>query len=151
MTPAPVMTLIAVPNCQGRVSPVLDTAVRLLVVTRRRGEELGRKEFVLSPLPPEALARSVAELRVNVLLCAALSESLLRLLEQSGVRVVPHVCGDVEDVLRAYCCGRLSQPEFRMPGCWGRHLRGDCCRHPPHSARAGKPVVKHTRTSTSAR
>jgi len=151
MTPAPVMTLIAVPNCQGRVSPVLDTAVRLLVVTRRRGEELGRKEFVLSPLPPEALARSVAELRVNVLLCAALSESLLRLLEQSGVRVVPHVCGDVEDVLRAYCCGRLNQPQFRMPGCWGRHLGGDCCQRQSHSARAGKPVVKHTRTNTSVR
>jgi predicted Fe-Mo cluster-binding NifX family protein len=151
MRRSPALTQIAVPNCQGRVSPVLDTAVRLLVVTRRRGEELERKEFVLTPLPPEALARSVADLRVNVLLCAALSESLLRLLEQSGVQVVPHVCGDIEDILRAYCCGRLSQPEFRMPGCWGRHLDGDCCQRQPHSARAGKPAGKHTRANISAR
>ena len=92
--------LIAVPNSEGRVSPVLDTAVRLLLVTRRRGKEVERKEFVLNPLPPEGLARSVAELRVDVLLCAALSEQLLRALERRGVPVKPHLCGEVELVLR---------------------------------------------------
>lgn len=124
----PVVT-IAIPIWQDRVSPVLDTAVRLLVVTRRRGKELGRKEFVLGPLPTEALARSVAELRVDVLLCAALSESLRRELERRHVRVRRHLCGEVEAIMRACCCGRLRRDEFRMPGCWGRHLHGDCCRH----------------------
>jgi predicted Fe-Mo cluster-binding NifX family protein len=120
--------LIAVPNCQGRVSPVLDTAVRLLVVTRRNGTEVARREFVLSPLPPDALARSVAELHVDVLLCGALSELLLRELNQRGVRVHPHVCGEVEAVLRAFCSHRLGRDEFRMPGCWGHDLQGGCCR-----------------------
>jgi predicted Fe-Mo cluster-binding NifX family protein len=112
--------LIAIPNCQGRVSPVFDVAARLLLVTRRRGREVERKELVLNPLPPEGLARSVAELRVDVLLCAALSEPLLRALERSGVRVKPHLCGEVESVLRAFDCGQLRRDEFRMPG---------CCRH----------------------
>jgi predicted Fe-Mo cluster-binding NifX family protein len=65
----------------------------------------------------EDLARSVAELRVDVLLCAALSESLLRALERRGVRVKPHLCGEVESVLRAFDCGQLRRDEFRMPGC----------------------------------
>jgi predicted Fe-Mo cluster-binding NifX family protein len=119
---------IAIPVSQARISPVLDAAVRLLLVTRRRGKEVERKEFVLSALPPEGLARSVAELRVDVLLCAALSEPLLRALERRGVRVKPHLCGEVESVLRAFCRRRLAREEFRMPGCWGQHLHGGCCR-----------------------
>jgi predicted Fe-Mo cluster-binding NifX family protein len=135
--------LIAIPVSQERISPVLDAAVRLLLVTRRRGKEVERKEFVLSPLPPEGLARSVAELHVDVLLCAALSEPLLRALERSGVRVKPHLCGEVESILRAFDCGQLRRDEFRMPGCWGLHLNGECCRR-RRVAQHGKSSGKET-------
>ena len=37
----------------------------------------------------------------------------------------PHLCGEVESVLRAFDCGQLRRDEFRMPGCWGQHLRGE--------------------------
>jgi predicted Fe-Mo cluster-binding NifX family protein len=119
---------IAIPISQERISPLLDAAARLLLVTRRRGKEVARKEFVLGPLSPEELARSVAELRVDVLLCAALSQGLHRALERRGVQVQPHLCGDTEAVLQAFCCDRLNRPEFRMPGCWKQHTPGDCCR-----------------------
>ena len=46
------------------------------------GKAVEGREVVLNPMPPDALARSVAELRVEVLLCAAVAESLLRVLEQ---------------------------------------------------------------------
>jgi predicted Fe-Mo cluster-binding NifX family protein len=140
--------LIAIPVSQERISPVLDAAVRLLLVTRRRGKEVERKEFVLSPLPPEGLARSVAELRVDVLLCAALSEQLLRALERRGVRVKPHLCGEVESVLRAFDCGQLRRDEFRMPGCWGQHSHGECCRQ-RRVARQGKSSGKETPANSS--
>lgn len=140
---------IAIPVSQERISPVLDTAARLLLVTRRRGKEVERKEIVLNPLSAEALANSVAELCVDVLLCAALSESLLRGLEQRGVRVKPHLCGEVESVLRAFDCGQLRRDEFRMPGCWGQHLRGECCRH-RRVARNGKSSGKETGANTPA-
>lgn len=100
---------------------MLDTATRLLVVTRRRGKETGRKEWVLHPMPAEALARSVAELDVDLLLCAAVSEELSRALERHRIRIRPHLCGPVEAILKASCCGQLDRAEFRMPGCWGRH------------------------------
>jgi predicted Fe-Mo cluster-binding NifX family protein len=136
---------IAIPVSQERISPVLDAAVRLLLITRRRGKEVARREFVLGPLLPEGLARSVAELRVDVLLCAALSEPLLRALERYGVRVKPHLCGEVESVLRAFDCGQLRRDEFRMPGCWGQHLRGGCCRR-RRVAQHGKSSGKETNT-----
>jgi predicted Fe-Mo cluster-binding NifX family protein len=120
--------VIAIPNCQGRVSPVFDTAARLLVVRRRQGRVVDRKEIQLGLLPADALARSLTELQINVLLCAAISESLLRVLKGCGIRVVPHLCGEVEAIVQAFCGGHLRRSEFRMPGCWGRHFDGACCR-----------------------
>jgi predicted Fe-Mo cluster-binding NifX family protein len=121
---------IAVPIWQQRVSPVLDAATRLLVVTRKRGTEVQRREIPLGPLAPAAMARTLAELRVDILLCGALSEALHRALLAEGIRVRPHLCGEVEAVLRAFCRRRLTRDEFRMPGCWGRHERGETCRRP---------------------
>lgn len=118
---------IAIPISNGRVSPVLDTAGRLLVVTRRRGLKAARRDIMLGLLTLEGLVQSMVELGVDVLLCAALSEPLLRALEDRGIRVQPHLCGEVEAVLQAYRCGRLQSDEFRMPGCWGQHLRDRCC------------------------
>lgn len=114
---------IAVPIWQNRVSPVLDAATRMLLVTRHRGREVGRKEIVLSPMPAAELAGNLAGLRVDVLLCAGVSRLLLDALEARGIRVKCRVCGDVEEVLRAFCCRRLGRPEFRMPGCWQVGLR----------------------------
>ena len=119
---------IAIPVSQERNSPVLNTACRLLLVTRRRGKQAGRKEFLLGPLDTESLAGCIAELHIDVLLCAALSEALQRALIERGVQVRSHLCGEVEAVLQAFCRGRLRRPEFRMPGCWGWHTESGCCR-----------------------
>jgi len=115
---------LAIPIWQGRISPLLDTATRLLVLTCRDGKEAGRQEVLLGTLDPEALAGKVAELQVDLLLCAALSEVLYRALRQQGVRVHPHLCGEIEAVLCAFCHHRLGEKEFRMPGSLGGHLRG---------------------------
>jgi predicted Fe-Mo cluster-binding NifX family protein len=113
---------------------LLDAATRLLVVTLRRGAEVRRREVLLGPLQPDVLARSVTELRVDVLLCAALSEPLLRDLQKRGVRVRAHLCGEVDTVLRAFCSHRLAREEFRMPGCHRRHRADECRRQFRHHA-----------------
>lgn len=120
---------IAIPVLHERISPVLDTATRLLLVSHRRGKEVGRKEVVPGLMPTERLAESLVELRVDLLLCAALSEALLRALDRRGIRVRHHLCGPVESILQAFCCGQLDREEFRMPGCWGHHLSGECGRN----------------------
>lgn len=116
---------VAIPVWQERVSPVFDTAGRLLVVRRNRAREIERKEYILGVLSTSALIRSVAELRVDVLLCAAVSEPVRQALERAGVRVEAHLCGEVEALLRALWDGRLRESEFRMPGCWERHSEPD--------------------------
>jgi hypothetical protein len=123
---------IAAPIANGRISPLLDTAARLLVVTCRNGKEALRREVMLRPMSPDGLANCVAELQVEVLLCAALSEGLRRELERHGIQIRPHLRGNIEAVFEALCHGQLNQPEFRMPGCRGNHPEIIC---PPHPVR----------------
>lgn len=133
---------VGIPVWQECVSPVFDAASRLLVVRRRRGRIVDRKEFVLGAMPSEALARSVAELGVDVLLCAAISEPLRLSLERAGVVVETHLCGQVDELLDAFHAGHWRRSQFRMPGCWDPHgplrLRRRRCR----SQRRGQAPVQ---------
>ncbi len=106
-----------------RISPVADTATELLVAqcdgttwtTERRvplgGEGHGR------------MAGKIAGLELDVLVCGAVSRRFGAALEQSGVRVLPWVTGDWQDVLEALVSGQLTPDRFVMAGC-GRRRRG---------------------------
>jgi predicted Fe-Mo cluster-binding NifX family protein len=131
--------LIAVPNCQGRVSPVFDVAARLTLVHLEGEAELERKEAVLFEKQPDQIVRCLVEMGVDVLVCGAISEGLRAALELVGIRVLAQVCGDIETVVAAYQTGRLKRPEFMMPGCGrqtGKSLRrGARCRKRSNSSR----------------
>lgn len=111
---------IAIPVCGERVSPVLDAAARLLLITRM-GTVKNRKELVLTPVSATSFANWLAQLNVDVLLCAALSEDFWMTLHRAGVIVIPHLCGKIDAILRAFERGELDHDEFRMPGCSGSH------------------------------
>lgn len=125
--------LIAVPNCQGRVSPVFDVAARLVLVRLKGGAEAERREMVLFEKQPEGIVRSLRELGIGLVICGAISLGLMAALEKAGIRVVPQICGELDAVIAAYRGGTLGQPEFAMPGCCGRRWgsgrrRGRCRR-----------------------
>ena len=126
--------LVAIPHHQGRVSPVFDVASRLTLVRVKGRVELERREVTLFETQPDGIARSLAELRVNVLICGAISQMLERLLHRDGVRVVAYVCGEVEAVLQAFLSRTLHAPEFCLPGCYLR----SCDRE---SRKPGRPLA----------
>lgn len=129
---------IAVPINNDRISPVFDVAGRLLVVDVEGDRETGRTEVALEDQEVGPRVRRVGELHVDVLICGAVSRPLEMMLEDAGVDVVPHTCGNVEDVLRAYRTGALSESAFVMPGCCGhrRRFRGG---RPPTGTKRSKP------------
>ncbi len=112
---------IAVPTWTGRVSPVFDVAGRLLVIDVVGREAAFQEEYPLIGSDP---VHALSELRVDVLLCGALSRDLEERLLASGVEVVAEVRGQVQDVVRAYLGGNLMQPRFSMPGCHSRRRHG---------------------------
>ena len=107
---------LAIPTWQGRVSPVFDSAQRLLIVDAADGSETGRSEEGLgSGLLPQRVAR-LKELGVDVLVCGAISRPLAGMIAASGIVLVPFISGECDEVLAAYLCGRLADPRFLLPG-----------------------------------
>ena len=61
----------------------------------------------------------------------------------AGVRVIPYICGDVEEVLLAFNNGQLGEDGFLMPGRCGWRRRCRCRRHRPVSQETGQGVEDH--------
>jgi predicted Fe-Mo cluster-binding NifX family protein len=117
---------IAIPVWNDRVSPVFDTAGRVLLLDLADGIEQARHTVeVAQTASPGERAKRLAELGVNVLVCGAISRPLSGCLSAAGIILIPWVSGALEEVLRAYQTDRLSDPCWRMPGCGGRHRRGN--------------------------
>jgi len=114
---------VAIPHWQGRVSPVFDVATRLLIVEVADGQISGRSEVPLSSTDPAQRAGELAGSRTNVLICGAISWPLEITVSSVGIQVIAQICGQVEEVLKAFLEGKLSDPAFLMPGCCGRRRR----------------------------
>jgi predicted Fe-Mo cluster-binding NifX family protein len=116
--------------------------MHLLVVDQESGAEAGRLEAAIEETELGARARQVANLGVEVLICGAISMPLEAMLVSAGVRVLPHTCGPVEEVLRAFASGRLPDEAYSMPGCAGRPRRG-------RGRRRGSPYAFDTQEDTA--
>ena len=115
---------IAIPIWNNRVSPVLDTAGQLLLVEVEGGAVVSRQVQALPNLHPVQRARLICNAGIDTLICGAVSQCVEATLANAGIRVVPFVGGDVEQVIQAYLADRLEQDAFCLPGCRRRRGRG---------------------------
>jgi len=133
---------VAIPVWEGKVSPVFDTASRVLVVEVQNRCEITRFEAFLEPGTTNGRCYFLRGLGVETLICGAVTKAVSRLLAGSGISVIAWVSGPVEDVLQAYLDGTLFQPRFLMPGCRHEHHRGR------HDGK-GRGCAKRSRTVQS--
>ena len=115
---------IALPEWNGRLSPVFDTSRGLAIADCSQSGAVTWRREMLPPETPGQRAERLAGLAVDVLLCGAVSSSLVAEIEQQGIEVVPFLTGLTEEILRAWLGGRIERPCYRMPGCRGRRRRG---------------------------
>lgn len=117
---------IALTRWGSRVSPLFDTAQQIVLLDLQGREVAGRREINISSVPPVFKADFLANQGVRVLICGGISGFFYQQLLARGIRVVPWVTGEVEDVIRAYLRDRLHWKRFLMPGCGGcgRRFRG---------------------------
>jgi predicted Fe-Mo cluster-binding NifX family protein len=116
---------VAIPTWAGRVSPVFDVARELLVVDLDHDEELRRESHSLESVGVAQRVAAIGTLGIEILICGAISRPLETMVTASGVRLLPHICGDVEEVLRAFRTGRLSEDRLlHMPGCGSPEATG---------------------------
>ncbi len=108
---------IAIPVWEGKVSPVFDTASRLLVLKVEDKEEKHRFETYLEEKDLMRRFDRVQGLEVDILICGAISRQFHRMLSAGGIDVIPWISGPAEEILNAYLEGTLSDAKYLMPGC----------------------------------
>lgn len=131
---------IAIPNWQGRVSPVFDVARDVLLVDVVDGLAQARTAVRMSEDDIQARVKTMVDLSVDVLICGAISRPLEMAVWLAGIEVFPQTRGSVEQVLAAFVSGNLNQDKFIMPGCCGlrRRSRGRGSRNGQGRAWQGK-------------
>lgn len=131
---------IAIPTWNGRVSPVFDTASRLIVVQIGEGREIARFETDISEYFLPSKSMRLTGLGIDTLICGAISRPLAAMITTAGITLIPWIAGQVDEVLQAFLTNTLFEPRFIMPGCagpWGtgpggRHGRGGRRRRGTH-------------------
>ncbi|MFC1489597.1 NifB/NifX family molybdenum-iron cluster-binding protein [Candidatus Latescibacterota bacterium] len=115
---------IAIPLLNDCVSPVLDTAERLLVINVDKSAVSSREEISLIGLGLTKTADIIAK-HANILICGALSRTMSTYLESRGVNVYPWTMGNIDRIIEIVISGNTPGPEFTMPGC-NRNRNGKC-------------------------
>ena len=108
---------IAIPIFRSRISPVFDFSTQVLIVDADKGKDAGRKESALLGLGPCERGKLLKDEDVNLLICAGVSISLHRMIINEGIRIIPGIVGEVDDVIDAYRTEGLKEKRFLMPGC----------------------------------
>lgn len=112
---------IAIPVWEGKVSPVFDTASRLLILQVEDKNETSRFETFLDETDLTRRCMRIQALGVDTLICGAISGHFHRMLRADNVEIIPWISGAAEDVLKAYLDGEIFNSKFLMPGChWQR-------------------------------
>ena len=113
---------IALAVWKNRISPVFDSA-RALIVAEVENETINNRKYIhIQTHMPHNRAVELFELGVNVLICGAISRIYEKMIELQGIKVIPFIAGNVNQVIESYLKGKLNSRNFRMPGC------GNMCR-----------------------
>lgn len=107
---------IAIPIWEDKISPVLDAASRLLIVEVVGQKEASRFETYLEEQELSHRCVRIRRLGIHTLICSAVSTSFSRMLQASGIDLIPGISGHPEAVLDAYLHGNLHHSKFSMPG-----------------------------------
>ncbi len=106
-----------------RIAPVFDVARQVCVVDKGSDASYREsRESLAGDLPAQKVSR-LAELSVDTLVCGAISRALHEMVSAYGIKVMPFVAGDLQQVIDAWLKGELEETRFAMPGCYRRARR----------------------------
>jgi predicted Fe-Mo cluster-binding NifX family protein len=107
-----------------RIAPVFDTARRIVVVESEADGRDAQTPALLAGDQPLLKAQQLSALGADSLVCGAISRALQAVLTARGIRVIPFIAGDLQDVIDAWRQQDFPTEAFTMPG----HQRNCRCR-----------------------
>lgn len=125
-----------------RISPVFDSAQKLIVVDAQDSKITARRFEKIDPSIPLLLSEKLKELKMEVLICGAISKGLADIIESVSIHCIPFITGDVETVLNSYIKGEVLTSKFLMPGCGKNRITGGCGNG--HGRGCGRNINKHS-------
>ena len=136
---------IGTPVWENKVSPVLDTASRLMVVELKDEGPTSRFEIYLDEWDLPRRCLRIQDLCVDTLICRAVTRHFSDLPEASGIRLIQGISGQPEAVLNAYLDGTLALSKYSMVG--SNLLELDERQMPKRSKKASDEKTKSIRDS----
>jgi len=107
---------VAIPVWGNRVSPVFDTADHLLLVDIENGCEQKREVVRVEDPVPSHRITYLNTMGVHLLVCGAITRELESSIDSDKIKVIPFVCGNVEQIITALTKGNRIREMFGMPG-----------------------------------
>ena len=110
------MERVAIPVFESRVSPVLDSCQRMVVVDIEKGSEIRRQELILNKMSIHERIEVMARWGIRKIICAGVSDVMCRFIAGKNIALVSGIAGELEKIINAYICNRLNDECFLMPG-----------------------------------
>jgi predicted Fe-Mo cluster-binding NifX family protein len=103
---------------KNRLAALFDNAAELRLYTLDHGSIYPAGRISLPHGDPSLRVSSLVTCGVNLLICGAISGCTTRLLQHSGIQVLPWIKGELDEVLNCWQQGTLEK--LAMPGCKGQ-------------------------------
>ena len=128
---------VAIPLFGVYVAPRFDSAERILLITVEDMKVLQREEVAVPPGPFFARLNRILALNPDVLVCVNSDGFSGRMIAGRGIKLIPWIMGEAEEVIRKFLEGKLETAPGLRPGGFprwgtgarfGRPGRGKCGR-----------------------
>ncbi len=110
------MERVAIPVFESRVSPVLDSCQRMVVVDIEKGCEIRRQVLTLDKMSIHERIEVMARWGIRKIICAGISEVMCKILASKNITLVSGIAGELEKIIDAYICNHLDDACYIMPG-----------------------------------
>ena len=119
------MERIAIPVFESRVSPVLDSCRRIVVLDIEGGREILRQEVYLEKMSIHERLEVITRWGIRKIICAGVSDVMCKFLAGKNIALISGIAGELEKIINAYICNCLDDPCFLMPGKRGGKKKKD--------------------------
>jgi predicted Fe-Mo cluster-binding NifX family protein len=99
-----------------RISPVFDSAETLLIVRVENLKIAGRFTKKFNPKIGSMITSVLKQHQVDELICGAIVQAQLEIIEKSGVKLIPFISGNADSVLASYIQTPCHIFDYLMPG-----------------------------------
>ena len=109
--------IIALSIWNGRIAPVFDVAMQLLIVDVQERKIVKQKQKRLPSNEILEKAIMLQQLDINLLICGAVSEQVKLCLDMYEINVISFISGDIHKILNSWLSDSFNEADFAMPGC----------------------------------